>query len=216
MELFLQQAQFVGLASLRYVVVHEDFDEDITINDYHDAWNLIREGEGTDSKFYVYENKFALPRTYLVNSYMIAHNEEESLRKIKENIADLSYSVVLENGEPSFVPEMERSNPGQARIEEYGINEVVLHVEADRPSLVVLTDSYYPGWNAFVDGARRPIWRANSLFRAVEVPAGNHTVIFKYQPASLRWGATISLITLLLVLAGLFAERHYARRRSGV
>ncbi|UCD55970.1 MAG: YfhO family protein, partial [Candidatus Hydrogenedentota bacterium] len=74
-----------------------------------------------------------------------------------------------------------------------------------------LTDSYYPGWNAFVDGMRRPVWRANSLFRAVEVPPGVHTLIFRYQPASVRWGIVISLASVVLAAMGLFIERRYLR-----
>jgi hypothetical protein len=203
----------VGVASLRYVISHESLDEDVVEENYRDVRKSNHEGDDTNSKLYVYENKFALPRTYLVNSYAITHDEEESLRAIRDNISELSHSVILENGAPSFPSTEAPARSGRARIGRYGVNEVELLVEADAPSLVVLTDSYYPGWKAFVDGVGTPIWRANSLFRAVETPAGTHTVLFKYQPASLRWGAAISVGTLLLVLIGLFIERRYARGR---
>ncbi len=199
-ELFLRQARMIGLTSLRYFITYEsDMNEIIDENQY--AWKSIHGGDDAGSEFYVYENKFALPRAYLVNNYITTHSEEESLQAIKWNISKLDSSVVLEGGAPSFPPTALPSNPGLARIEKYGLNEVELHVEAEDPALVVLTDSYYPGWTASVDGVRKPIWRANSLFRAVEVEPGNHTVVFRYQPASLRWGIAVSVCSLLLILS---------------
>jgi vacuolar-type H+-ATPase catalytic subunit A/Vma1 len=58
----------------------------------------------------------------------------------------------------------------------------------------------YPGWKASVDGDAQPIQRANYLFRAVRVPAGRHTVRFRYQPTSFRAGAAISLAALTGIL----------------
>jgi len=128
----------------------------------------------------------------------------------------LSRSVVLERGEPSFPSANVPDNPGKAWISHYANNDVELQVEADEPCLVVLTDSCYPGWQAFVDGARKPIWRANSVFRAVEVPPGKHLVTFTYRPASVRWGTVITLVTLLLVAAGLLFERYHSKSAAGV
>lgn len=199
-ELFLRQARTIGLTSLRYFVTYEsDMNEIISQNQY--AWKSIHDGDDAGSEFYVYENKLALPRAYLVNSYITTHSEEESLQAIKWNILKLASSIVLEGGAPSFPPTTLPSNPGRARIDKYGLNEVELHVEAEDPALVVLTDSYYPGWTVSVDGVRKPIWRANSLFRAVEVAPGNHTVVFRYRPASLRWGIAVSVCSLFLILS---------------
>jgi hypothetical protein len=73
---------------------------------------------------------------------------------------------------------------GSAKIASYGRNEVVIDVETDRNSVVVLHDIYYPGWEAYVDGERRPILRANLLFRGIEVPPGRHRVEFRFRPLS--------------------------------
>jgi hypothetical protein len=205
-EIIVRRAPITELCSIRYFISHHEYDEER----FGDAWELHYESDGPESKIYVYENKAALPRAYLVDSYLTTSNEEESLRAIRENISQLSHSVILENGVPSFPSRAEpRNSPGQVRIAKYGINEVELEVNAKEPSLVVLTDGYYPGWNAFVDGEKRPVWRANSLFRAVETPQGAHKLVFRFQPASLRWGAAISCFTLLLILIALFLDRRY-------
>lgn len=205
---FLSHPQMLGLTSLRYYVSKNKSPR------LDEAWELSYEKNDEDSAFYVYENKHALPRVYVVDSYILSHSEEESLKAVRANISSLSGSVVLEGGAPSFPSAPTRQTRGKARIVNYGINEVILNVETARPSLVVLTDIYYPGWQAFVDGAKRPIWRANSLFRAVEIGPGEHTITFKYRPASLYWGLTVSLVTLALIVVGLILERIYARKRS--
>jgi uncharacterized membrane protein YfhO len=64
-----------------------------------------------------------------------------------------------------------------------------------------LSEIYYPGWRAYVDGHEEELVRANGILRAVRIKAGNHQVEFRYQPYSLYAGATISGITLLLILS---------------
>ncbi|MCB9159083.1 MAG: YfhO family protein [Caldilineaceae bacterium] len=73
-------------------------------------------------------------------------------------------------------------------------------VESDRPALLVLHDSNYPGWQATVDGAPAPILTTNVLFRGVFVPPGAHTVAFHFAPATWVNGLRISLAALALLL----------------
>jgi hypothetical protein len=68
-------------------------------------------------------------------------------------------------------------------------DRLVIHVSASGSGWVVLSDVWYPGWQAMVDGRSAPIARANYLFRAVPVPAGEHEVIFEYRPALGRAGS---------------------------
>ncbi|WP_246215615.1 YfhO family protein [Microvirga makkahensis] len=75
---------------------------------------------------------------------------------------------------------------GKVRIVSYRRNSVTLEVESAEQGVLVLHDIYYPGWEARVDGVRRPVLRANLLFRAVEVPAGKHRVEFEFRPLSLE------------------------------
>jgi hypothetical protein len=205
---FLRDPAFLGLTSLRYVSVQESlFDEK------NADWKLIYE-RNTAPEQYIYENICALPRAYLVRNYMVAKDEEESLQAIRNNVSRLSNMVVLERGAPPFEPVEMDGSPGTVRITRCDINRVDLEVSADAPALLVLTDSYYPGWKAYIDGVETTIWRANSLFRAVEVPAGEHSVIFRYRPASLWWGSVVSVSTLLIVIVGVVVERFYFRKRT--
>ncbi|RJP67678.1 MAG: hypothetical protein C4532_14275 [Candidatus Abyssobacteria bacterium SURF_17] len=214
-EIFLREARLAGLASLRYFIT-SDKNEVQLAERYGYAWRKVDKGSGSTERYTVYENRFALPRAYLVNKYVITEDEEESLEAIKGNISRLSSSVILENGRPSFPSVETSSTAGRVEVREFGINEVILEIKAETPAIVVLTDSYYPGWKAFVDGMRKPIWRANSLFRAVEVPPGEHILVFRYQPASLYWGFLVSTIVLALTLAGLLIGNHLIKAGSRV
>jgi len=95
---------------------------------------------------------------------------------------------------------LQPATKSQAKIVDYTTNKVVLSTESDADQLLFLSDSDYPGWQAFVDGQKTIIYRADYAFRAVFVPAGQHQVLFRYRPQSFVWGARISLASLILGL----------------
>jgi hypothetical protein len=88
------------------------------------------------------------------------------------------------------------ASPPQVKLQQDAPERVVVSVQAETPTVLVLADSFLPGWQAEVDGAPATIWRANYHFRGVLVPAGTHTVTFRYGPAPFRVGAIISFSTV--------------------
>jgi hypothetical protein len=206
---FLREPQVIGLTSLRYVATLRPISKD----KIQSGWNLIHGSNSRDFELTVFENRFALSRAYLANNYQVIQDDKAALEAIHQNESPWLSPVILEDDSPTFSSAEFPTNPGSVRIREYGINEVELEVEADEPCLVVLTDGFYPGWKAFVDGDERPVLRANFLFRAVEVAPGSHSVVFRYMPASVLRGAIISLASLLLIFAGLLLERRYTKMR---
>jgi hypothetical protein len=82
---------------------------------------------------------------------------------------------------------------------------ITLSLIAPAAGALILNDSYYPGWRAWVDGKPAPITPYRDAFRSVSVPAGTHTIEMRYQPATFRVGLFISLIALaFLTAAALF------------
>ncbi len=95
----------------------------------------------------------------------------------------------------------------------YAPQEVRLRVTAPRPSWLVLTDTYYPGWSATINGHPARIHRANVSVRAVRLDAGPAEVVFRYRPDSLRYGWIAALIGVALTAAPPLLSRRPARGR---
>ncbi len=87
------------------------------------------------------------------------------------------------------------------RLKQYGLNAISYTTQNSQPGLAVFSEIWYPhGWTAFVDGKEEPIICANYLLRALKIPAGQHTVEFKFQPASIVTGNRITMISSVLIL----------------
>jgi hypothetical protein len=91
------------------------------------------------------------------------------------------------------------TNQTDARVLSYqfGLRRVEAQVEAPAPSLVVISQTYYHWWHAYVDGKPTPLLRANSAFQAVQVPAGAHHLKVVYEDRAFQIGAAISILALL-------------------
>jgi hypothetical protein len=174
----------------------------------------------------VFENQAALPRAFLAARGVTVTPDDWALVSLTDTPFDPRTTVLLERPAESARPELELGGapigPGErAEIVEYTPDGVTVWVRADEARYLVLTDSYFPGWQARIDGAPVEIERADYLFRAVRVPAGEHTVEWRYQPTSLMVGATISAIglaaTIALAMCGLVrAPAVLATRRPVV
>jgi uncharacterized membrane protein YfhO len=102
-----------------------------------------------------------------------------------------------------------------AQIVAYAPERVVVHTSSATPGVLVLADAFYPGWRASVDGEAAAIYPANVLFRAVPLPAGEHTVVFTFEPSSWRLGLAVAGLGLLLMaVLGLLASWGFRRRRD--
>lgn len=93
-----------------------------------------------------------------------------------------------------------RANPS-ATIVRYEPDEVEVNAVSPAPALLVLFDSYYPGWKATVNAAPAPILRADYNFRAVPVPAGTSRVLFEFKPWSFRLGLMLAAAALAVLAA---------------
>jgi hypothetical protein len=130
------------------------------------------------------------PRAWLVHRCQVVSDPASLL----ESLDRLEYknTVLLEEQPVCRLEAPPKAEPFPA-IESCEPSRVVLKVEAASDALLVLSDLYYPGWRATVDGRPADILRANYLMRAVALPAGRHTVVFVYEPASFKAGIAASL-----------------------
>lgn len=174
-------------------------------------------GTASNLDLNLYRLKEAAGRVLFATKVEAVSGQSEALARFIKSDFPYKSSVLLEN--PPKEPASGSSGGGVAEIERYENQRVICHVEAKQAGYLVLLDSYYPGWKAFLDGAEVDILRANYAFRAVAVPAGSHTIEFRYRPASFYRGLVISSIALLLGLAAaiptLIGRRKRADSQSG-
>lgn len=163
-----------------------------------------------EGKTRIYVNEGYQPRAYARHQAVAAATQEEALALLLENVNRLDEVVVLEPAGEPLLPAA--SVTSTVTITEYHLNEVSLQAEMAAPGYVVLADTYYPGWQATVDGEAVPIYQANYIFRAVPVDAGQHTIVFTFRPLDFITGAWISGLTFLFVLAALVVLVWHVRR----
>jgi hypothetical protein len=163
----------------------------------------------------LYRSQSALPRAYGVYAAEVVANAEQSLARTLDTNFDPRHSVVLEETPAGWSPPaIPPSEAPQITFNKRRATTVQMEVNTPMPALLVLLDTYAPGWHATVDQQPTPIYPANHAFRAVVVPAGHHTVTFTYAPPLLAIGAMISggsLLVLLGLLVWLCARRRTVR-----
>jgi hypothetical protein len=145
--------------------------------------------DGPDGR--IFRNEAALPRAFLVGRGRCV-DDWQARRLIAARAVDFRHEALLADC-AGPAPATEPPGPGaSARITGHGTHAVQVRAVTDRPALLVLTDTWYPGWTARVDGHEARVWRANHAFRAVSVSPGEHLVEFRYEPAWLTLGLAIS------------------------
>ena len=169
-----------------------------------------------DDEVRIYENSDALPRAFVVHRVEEAADGEAALARMQQQDFDPAGFAVVEGAIPASVweevaeaPESDRS---QVTITQYEDNRVELEARMENAGLVLLTDTYYPGWKVYVDGKRAELYPTDYLFRGVFVSEGEHKIEFVYDPASFKIGVAIS-VAALLALLGLWGFERYRRRR---
>lgn len=153
----------------------------------------------------VYENLHCLPQAYLVNRLVTAKDGADARAQIQSSQFDPRSEVVLELPAASSMPTPGAKSPlVPLTVKRQSCNQIDIEVKAATASILVLTDTFYPGWVATIDGRESEILHANYLFRAIAVPAGAHSVCFTYNPLSLKIGWLLALLAglTMLFLAG--------------
>ena len=158
-----------------------------------------------NERYKVYRNAKALPRSFIVHETKVATDREAALGAIMSpEFNPAAFAIV---SEPLGFASHSTARSPTPVITRRGLNEVVIWADPSAPGLLVLSDSFYPGWKAFVDGKGTEIHRVNYVMRGVVLSPGNHEVVFRYDPLSFKVGALISATSVILLVAFLFWTR---------
>ena len=192
----------IDLLGIKYVLIKtKDLNKPwvLPIKQYpKDKFELIYK----EKDFLLFKNNNVFPRAFLVENIKVLNKDQEIINQMLDDNFDLRNSAVIEkdinlNNSIDF--------KGNASIIKYLPNEVEIDTSSNADSLLILTDNYYPGWKAEIDGKQTEILRTDYTFRGILVPEGRHKVKFYFNSDSFRWGmylAAISTLSIFIVLIG--------------
>lgn len=154
--------------------------------------------EHIDGPVNLYENPDPLPNAVLVGCVQ----RPDDLWTAMETLDPWNWVIVEEE---TGLPEcQDGAGIGEATVVLSEARRVVIDVDAQRDGLLLHTDSFYPGWQATVDGVSTPIWVSNLIYRGIAVSAGQHEVVLEYKPRAVLVGMWLLPFALLglIVMAG--------------
>jgi hypothetical protein len=196
----------LDLFGARYIISEED----LPLPLLYDA------GSETGPRIYQYDG--ALPPAFVVPQTRVVEDRETRLALLSDAAFDPRAGALLSHPPPRQpCPQagemLGRAGPQrEPSVLRDGPDRVIVRVEMAQAGYLVLTDTYYPGWQATVDGEAAEILPAYHAFRAVCVGTGEHSVVFKYAPLSFRLGAWITAGSALVLLLALTTP--WLRRRT--
>ena len=155
----------------------------------------LRRRPTRDLAYTIYENPSALPRAFVLGSAVPFGSPEQTVEQLSQ--LDPRRFLLVDR---DLLPPGPRQSFQAARIIAYTARRVTVEAELELPGYLVLTDVYYPGWDATVNGRPAPVIPANMAFRAVPLPPGRHTVEFRYTPPGMKIGGLISAMAVLVLI----------------
>jgi hypothetical protein len=145
----------------------------------------------------IYENLDVLPRAFIVHDWEFHEEASGALEAMQLDTFDPARKAVLVGEGP---PPLATSGRADVDFLSYRAEGFSVRTVSDIAGVLIVTDAHYPGWEAKLDGEPTEIYLADGNFRGVFVPAGEHDVVFSYEPASFRIGLALSALGLILLL----------------
>jgi hypothetical protein len=165
----------------------------------------------------IYRNKKAVPKAYTVKRLEYFAKRDDLLNRMKDktfqplNVATTE-DMELRDSFKNMADKKGGASEDSVRIISYEPNRIIIDALARSPSVLVITDMFFPYWMAHVDGKRARIYRVNGVFRGLVVGSGSHRVQMDYRNEPFHRGLKISLATLI-ILSCLFVFVVYRERR---
>ncbi len=177
-----------------------------------------------DKEMRIYLNKTVLPRAIAVNRWIVANSDQEAVRLLSDPEFDPARTAVVQNPEPSTktveqlasIPMRTDDSAALVTLVSYRSEKIVIQANTANDAVLLLSDTYYPGWRCAIDGENVPIFIADFLFRGIHLPPGNHEIVFSYEPQSFIWGLRISWLAAFGIIASAVAMRKLNSRTNNV
>lgn len=184
----------------------------IGISQYIAAVNGGQEDTNSIRRYAIVDNYFESLEDLANVKYFLVLSKDinKYLKDKKFKVAFIDKSVtVLEN--LKVLPRARIEN-GNVYYLKYSSQESILKVDAKEPNTLHISDTFYPGWKAYIDNIPTQIYKVDSVFRGINIPKGEHIIKMVYEPESFYTGLKISLISLIFLLGLSLAYKLYFRK----
>lgn len=221
----ISSTHLIDLYGIKYVISVTPLDEDPRFKLIYarvEGLQGKREDLLKENTIKLYKYLTPSPRAWFVKDFKVFDSKTILSRMIQKEF-DPRREVLLEEVPPSLsAPSPKLRSVGNLSLEREGRggsevkiisesnNKLFLKVRVKENSLLILSDTHYPGWKVFVDGSPEKIYRANYNFRAIPLKPGEYEVKFIYDPISFKMGALISFLTLIGIVV------YFVRRKRRI
>jgi hypothetical protein len=152
--------------------------------------------------------KEPLPRAWMVGQVLPL--KRGSVEELLEPSFDPSIQAIGVGNIPKFSQAAFFKEVGSLRYETDG--RIRIKVASDRPGILVLSESSYPGWRVFVNGEKKECLWLNLLFQGVELSSGQNEIIFEFRPEHFPAFVSVSLVSLCIVWSVFFSSLFFRKR----
>ena len=167
-------------------------------------------------------NPYAMGNAWFVDTLLVADNANEESDAL--NYIDLNTTAVLDKEFAGYVTDFtpERDPEATVHLTKYTPRYLDYEYSTSKPGTLVFSEIYYPyGWKATIDGQPADIYRVNYVLRAINVPAGAHSIHMEFAPSSVKKGNTLAMVCIFIMyatilLVTIFSLLSVVRKRKGV
>ncbi len=192
---YIVSAQNLDLEGLKLVHFEPD---GLMNNNSSESLNRLQENDTIK----IYQNDKVLPRVFLAENCQVVKDENDYPVIFSRDDFNPRKKILLDKSPEGLTCDSETKHLDSKELVEiinYGTNSIDLEVHAEENRLLFLSDAYFPGWEASIDGKETEIYRANYAFRSIVVRPGKQRIKFEYNPTPFKIGSLITSLTLVFI-----------------
>lgn len=190
--------EYEDLVNAKYIISRQNIE--------NDKFELIYD----DSEVKLYRNENFMPRVFCLYSYLVREGAENQLKLMRDPKFNYRECAVVSKEMPfksAFCADKYNSF-SSVNIEEYHLNNIKISLETSKDCLMVISNTFFPGWQAKVNGLNREIQRVNYCMQGIYIPKGKHNIEFSFVPKIFYISLFFSIITLLCLIANCFSKKN--------
>jgi hypothetical protein len=187
---YLRLSDALNLTNVRYLIEGKDFD----LSSLSNNLQPIAEYNG----YTLYKNLSVFNRAFMVYNYITADGQQQALDLLSTYSGQLNNVAIVFKKDVQAMP-FTTNAQGTYTIDfiKYSPESITIKCTTSQPGLFFISDTYFPGWHATVDGESTKVLRVDYAFQGLWLTQGSHTIELKYAPSSFKYGALLSIIGII-------------------